>query len=129
MKRMISIVLIMVIMMVLTGCTKSSYILISGEENDSSTQISMTYKEFSGYKEAQIKVKDGEEIKVSVRVVTYGGSIDAYIAKDNDVSKAVYEGNNIKTSSFTVTLKEAGTYTIRIDGDKHSGSYLFYWGK
>ena len=52
-----------------------------------------------------------------------------YIAKDNNESTAVYKGNDIKTSNFTVTLKEAGTYTIRVDGDKHTGGYLFYWGK
>ena len=129
MKKSISIVIIMFIMMFLIGCTKSSYVIISGQDNDSSTQMSMTYEQFSGYKETQIKVKDGEEVKVSVKIATAGGTIDAYIAKDNNESTAVYTGNDITTSNFTVTLKDAGTYTIRVDGDKHSGSYLFNWGK
>jgi len=129
MKKSISIVIIMFIMMFLIGCTKSSYVIISGQDNDSSTQMSMTYEQFSGYKETQIKVKDGEEVKVSVKIATAGGTIDAYIAKDNNESTAVYKGNDIKSSNFTVTLKEAGTYTIRVDGDKHTGGYLFNWGK
>ena len=129
MKKIISIVIITFIMMLLAGCTKSSYVIISGEDHDTSTQMSMTYEQFSGYKETQVKVKDGEEVKVSVKIATNGGTLDAYIAKDNDESTAVYKGNDIKTSNFTVTLKEAGTYTIRVDGDKHTGGYLFYWGK
>jgi len=118
-----------VIMVFLVGCTKSSYVIISGEDNNTSTQMSMTYKQFSGFKETQIKVKDGEEVKVSVEIVSNGGTLDAYIAKDNDESTAVYKGNDIKSSDFTVTLKEAGTYTIRVDGDKHVGGYMFYWGE
>ena len=129
MKKIISIGIITFIMMLLAGCTKSSYVIISGEDHDTSTQMSMTYKQFSGYKETRIKVKDGEEVKVSVKIVTEGGTLDAYIAKDNNESTAVYTGNDITTSNFTVTLKDAGTYTIRVDGDKHSGSYLFNWGK
>ena len=129
MKKTITIVIITFIMMFLIGCTKSSYVIISGEDHDTSTQMSMTYKQFSGYKETRIKVKDGEEVKVSVKIVTEGGTLDAYIAKDNNESTAVYTGNDITTSNFTVTLKDAGTYTIRVDGDKHSGSYLFNWGK
>lgn len=129
MRKIISIGMFVILVISLAGCTKGSYKMISGEVNNTSTQMAMNYKQFTGHNETEIKVKDGEEVKVSVKIVTDGGNLDAYIAKDNNSSNSVYKGNDIKTSSFTVTLKEAGTYTLRVDGDKHSGSYSFNWGQ
>lgn len=127
MKKTVSICMIFIIACYIVGCTKGSFVVLSGEENNTSTQMIMKYKKFTGYKETQIKVQEGEIINVSVAFVTDSGSLDAYIAKDNDKSNAIYSGNDVTTSSFTVALKEAGTYTLRVDGDKHSGSYSFRW--
>jgi uncharacterized membrane protein len=71
---------------------------------------------------------ENETVEVVVSIVTEKGSIDAYIAKDDDVANSSYEGHDIQTISFTVTLSESGRYTVRVDADKHTGSYSFSWG-
>ncbi|MBP7331354.1 MAG: hypothetical protein KBA08_03475 [Firmicutes bacterium] len=114
-------------MLILTGCTKGSSIVKNGSELNTPTKMSMIYDEFSGYKETQIKVEEGQPVQVKVSFVTVRGPIDAYIAKDNNRENSSYEGHAIPTSEFTVTLKEQGIYTIRVDAKNHSGSYSFSW--
>ena len=115
------------LMSILTGCTKGSGIIKNGSELNTPTRMSMIYDEFNGYKETQIKVKEGQAVEVTVSIVTEKGSIDAYISKDNNRENSSYEGHGIPTSTFTVTLKEQGIYTIRVDAKHHSGSYSFSW--
>lgn len=115
------------LMSILTGCTKGSGIVKNGSELNTPTKMSMIYNQFNGYKETQIKVKEGQPVEVAVSIITEKGSIDAYISKDNDRENRIYEGQAIPTSAFTVTLKEQGTYTIRVDAKNHSGGYSFSW--
>jgi hypothetical protein len=70
-------------------------------------------------------VIEGQPVEVNVSIVTEKGSIDAYMAKDNNRKNSSYEGYDIPTSEFSVTLKEQGVYTIRVDTKNHSGSYSF----
>ena len=95
-------------MSIVTGCTKGSGIK-NGNELNTSTKVSMIYDEFTGYK-SQIKVIEGQPVEVNVSIVTEKGTIDAYIAKENNKNNSSYEGHDIPTSSFTVTLKEEGIY-------------------
>jgi major membrane immunogen (membrane-anchored lipoprotein) len=122
------IVCLMVLISMLGGCTCSSGFIKNGVENNTPTKMSMLYEEFTGYKQTHINVEAGKPVEVVVSIVTEKGSIDAYIARDNDIANSSYEGNDIPTSSFTVTLAEAGRYTIRVDAEKHTGSYSFSWG-
>lgn len=127
MKRRSILYSIIIIMLMLSGCTRGSQTTIMSKEHNTPTMMSMTYKKFSGYKETNITVKDGEPIKVDVNIVTKDGTINAYIAKDDDKTNCSYEGNDIQTSTFTVTLSDPGKYTIRVDAKDHSGSYEFSW--
>lgn len=115
------------VMSILTGCTKGSGMIKNGSELNTPTKMAMIYDEFSGHKETQIKVEKGQPVEVTVGIVTEKGSMDAYIAKDNNTKNSSYEGHTIPTSSCTVTLKEPGIYTIRVDAKNHSGSYSFSW--
>ena len=128
MKKIISIILIIISLAVLSACTFGSGIIVNGSEINTPTKMSATYEKFTGFKQTQIKVQDGEEVVVKVNIITDDGKIDAYIAKDNNKTDSSYEGNNIKTSSFTVTLSSPGTYTLRVDAKDHSGGYSFSWG-
>ena len=114
-------------MSIVTGCTMGSGMIKNGNELNTSTKMSMVYNEFTGYKETQIKVVEGQPVEVNVSIVTEKGTINAYIAKDNNKNNSSYEGRSIPTSYFTVTLKEQGVYTIRVDAKKYSGSYSFSW--
>jgi hypothetical protein len=119
---------LMVLISILGGCTCGSGTVKNGVENNTPTKMSMLYEEFTGYKQTHINVEAGKPVVVVVSIVTEKGSIDAYIARDNDIANSSYQGNDIPTSSFTVTLTEAGKYTVRVDAEKHTGSYSFSWG-
>ncbi|MDD4924145.1 MAG: hypothetical protein PHF74_04845 [Dehalococcoidales bacterium] len=119
---------LIVLMSMLSACTVGSGTVKNGVEYNSSTKMAMLYDEFSGYKQTHIDVRQNETVEVVVSIVTEKGSIDAYIAKDNDIANSSYEGHDIPTMSFTVTLSEPGRYTVRVDADKHKGSYSFSWG-
>jgi hypothetical protein len=118
---------VFILIITLVSCNLGSYVIVNGTESNDSHTMSMTYEKFNGYRSAEIKVEEGVPFTISVDIVTSSGNISAYIAKDNDKANAAYAGNDIKTSHFTVTFSEPGTYTIRVDADKHSGSYKFTW--
>jgi hypothetical protein len=125
----IFLIIIMGAIFILGGCTTGSGVVKNGTEFNSSTRMSMLYDEFNGYKQTHINVGENETVEVVVSIITENGSIDAYIAKDNDISNSSYEGHNIPTSSFTVTLSEEGSYTVRVDAKNHTGGYSFSWGE
>ncbi len=122
-------VCLMVLISMLGGCTVGSGTVKNGIEYNSSTKMAMLYDEFTGYKQTHIDVEAGKPVMVVVSIVTEKGSIDAYIARDNDIANSSYEGHDVPTMSFTVTLSEPGRYTVRVDAKKHTGSYSFSWGK
>lgn len=127
MKKISLFLLLLIILFGLFGCTRGSGIVTKSKEYNTLTKMSMSYEKFTGYKETKIKVDKDETFDIFVDIVTDGGTIDAYISKENDKTSCEYEGYDIQTSSFTVTLSESGTYTIRVDTDAHKGSYLFSW--
>ncbi len=121
--------LLIILISIPAACTTGSGTVKNGVEYNSSTKMSMLYDEFTGYKQTHIDVGENETIEVVVSIVTEKGSIDAYIAKDNDIANSSYKGHDIPTMTFTVTLSEPGRYTVRVDAEKHTGSYSFSWGK
>ena len=127
MKKISLLLLLFIVLFGLLGCTRGSGIVRKSKEHNTPTKMSMTYEKFTGYRETEIKVDEDEPVDVLVDFVTEDGTIDAYISKDNDKVSCDYEGHDVQTSSFTVTLSEQGTYTIRVDADAHKGSYLFSW--
>jgi hypothetical protein len=129
MKKKNLLLITLILVAILSGCSKGSGTVKNASELNTPTKISMIYEEFNGYKEKQIRVKENEPIIVAVNIVTESGSIDAYIAKYNDTDNCSYEGHDIETSSFSVILSEQGDYTVRVDAKKHTGSYSFSWGK
>lgn len=127
MKKNSLLLILVVLLTMLSGCTMGSGTVKNASELNTPTKMSMLYDKFNGYKETQIEVKENEPLIVAISVVTESGSIDAYIAKDNDTDNCDYKGHDIQTSSFAVTLSERGSYTIRVDAENHTGSYSFSW--
>jgi hypothetical protein len=129
MKKLAFIPLLLILISLINGCTTGSGVVLNASELNTTTKMSMTYEKFTGHKQTHIEVKENSPVEVAVNFVTEKGSLDAYIAKDNDTSDCSYEGHDISTSSFTVTLSEPGNYTVRVDAEDHTGSYSFSWGK
>ncbi len=121
------IIIMSLLILLVVGCSRGSYTVVKGSEFNTPTKMSMTYYKFTGYKETNVTVKEGQPVVVTFDIVTEEGTLNAYIAKNNDKSNCSYEGKDIPTSNFTVTLTEKGKYTIRLDAQKHSGSYSITW--
>ncbi|HOW38020.1 MAG TPA: hypothetical protein PLZ76_03840 [Bacillota bacterium] len=111
----------------MAGCSRGSYWVVHGEELNSATRFSMTYDRFNGYKEKDLTVETGEAVEIVVAFVSTEGTLDASICRKDDSETCGYEGNDVPTSTFTVTLNEPGTYVIRVEARRHSGSYSFHW--
>jgi hypothetical protein len=126
-KKILLLSLALALLLAILGCSKGSYWVIHGEEWNSGTRFSMTYDRFNGFKEKVFTVEEGETIEVVVQFVTISGTLDISICRNDDSDTCFYEGNDVPTSTFTVTLSESGTYTIRVEAQRHSGSYSFYW--
>ena len=125
MKKILSIILIISLIISFTGCVNGSEFTIGSIENNTLSSMSMKYLKFSGNKNTRITVKEGEIYEVSVDINTEEGKIDLFITGEND-SKA-YEGHDLQTSSFTITLDEPGTYKLRLEAKDHKGSYAINW--
>lgn len=88
--------------------------------------MSMSYDNFNGTKQKEIKVGKGETIKIKADIVTEGGELDVEI-ENQDTDEDAYSGDDLPTSTFEVTLDKEGTYIIKVDADNHKGSYSFTW--
>lgn len=128
-RRLLMPMLIIMLALLVCGCTRGSFTVTQATEISTSTRMSMSHKRFSGFKETSFKVQEGETITVRAEITTEAGSLNAWIGKDGEAGAKAYQGNDIPTSEFTVTLFDAGTYTIHVAGEKHQGSYDFTWGE
>lgn len=122
MKKIIMLFLVLSIMLGLVGC---SSIRVGFVENVTSGKMTASYMSFTGTKECSVNVKEGEPIDIKADIETKKGIIDVYIYKDKDNYE--YEGHDLETSNFTVTLSDPGDYTIKVVTKKHKGSYTFQW--
>lgn len=104
------------------GCSRS--LSIGAVENNTTHKMSASYIRSTGTHERKITLEEGEIIEVSVKIKTESGSIAAFISRED---KVYYEGHDIETSSFTVSLADPGEYTIQVDTNKHKGGYTFEW--
>lgn len=92
--------------------------------NNTTHEMSGSYYKFSGEKNKEITVEEGETLDILVDIETKEGAIDVYITDDNKVYS--YEGHDLETTSFTVTL-EPGEYTLKVEAKDHQGSFSFTW--
>lgn len=113
--------------MLLNGCGKSVYTTIASFETNNAGEKFLTYNDFDGTREYSFEVREGIPATIDVSFVTEGGSLEVRIAKDGEPENAEYAGNDIPTSSFTLTISEPGSYIIHLEAEHHKGSYSFVW--
>lgn len=89
--------------------------------------MSMRYEYFDGYKYKTIEVEEGETKTVSISIVSNSGKLIVYVAKDNDINHAQFYRPDIATGEYSVTLREAGKYTVKVIAITHRGSYKITW--
>lgn len=119
MKKFFGIVYVLVIVLSLSACGKSSF---NGSRIGNDSQFIMEYKIFNTTDGQSLLLESGDIIRA--KVVVDSGKLSIKIQKDSDTP--IYESDNIVTSeSFDVEIQESGTYKITVTGEKAKGSVSF----
>lgn len=84
-----------------------------------------TYQnKYNGNAQEFFIVEEGEAVDVVVTINRVSGTFNCVIGI-NETTDYIYEGNDLPTSTFTVTAREAGYYRIYIDTCDFVGTYSF----
>lgn len=95
-------------------------------EDCSNSYMKMIYKSFDGYKYKKININKGEKLKLNIDVTTKDGELEVLVLNENN--DEIYSTTNPKKEiNKEIKIDKDGKYTIKIDGDEHSGSYDVEW--
>jgi hypothetical protein len=122
-RKLLPLLLILISFVSLSGC--SSGIEIGSVGNSTSDKINMSYYLFSGTKTRKITVEKDKPVDVSCEIETDRGSLDISITDEEGNSS--YQGQDLETNSFIVTLSEEGTYNLLIKAKNHKGGFNISW--
>lgn len=125
MKRTLSFLFALALLLTLFGCEKGG---VTGNAdgnieitNDSS--VYMQYSLFDGERTYPVDAQTPLRMKMTFKSVS--GTLRVEVGRDGETPD--FAGNITKDSESTVNLTTPGTYTIRLRGEKHIGSYNFEW--
>ncbi len=111
-------ILISLLLVFLTACGGASY---NGSRTGNDQQFIMDYSIFNTTDSQVLKLEKGDIVDVDV--VSDSGKIDIEVKKTGE--KALYEGKDVQTASFQLTIPDSGDYKITVKGRKARGSISF----
>lgn len=118
MKKMLSILCAIMIIVSLTACSSD----FDGSRTGNDNEFSMEYKVLNKTDSQDLKLQDGD--KINAKIIIDGGTLAIKIQKDDE--EPIYESDGISASNeFEVEVEESGTYTITVTGKKAKGSVNF----
>ncbi|MCI6356047.1 MAG: hypothetical protein MR789_05080 [Gemmiger formicilis] len=118
MKKMLSILCAIMIIVSLTACSSD----FDGSRTGNDNEFSMEYKVLNKTDSQDLKLQDGD--KINAKIIIDGGTLAIKIQKDDE--EPIYESDGISASNeFEVEVEESGIYTITVTGKKAKGSVNF----
>ena len=118
MKKMLSILCAIMIIVSLTACSSD----FDGSRTGNDNEFSMEYKALNKTDSQDLKLQDGD--KINAKIIIDGGTLAIKIQKDDE--EPIYESDGISASNeFEVEVEESGIYTITVTGKKAKGSVNF----
>lgn len=125
MKDTIIIIILTFIAVVLTGCSSGEKQYTPAAMNcevftaeDGSSMVRKNGEEYSSF-----TVLEGEAVEIAVIVNRVSGVLNINISQDGRA--AIYDGNDVPTSEFSVYAKEKGEYIICVMAKDFVGDYSF----
>lgn len=118
MKRFFLIILSMIILSIVTGCSKQVF---SGNRTSNDTQFIMDYSILNRAETHEMKLEEG--VFVDVIIENKSGSVDILVADAN--GKEIYKGDNASSGKFSLNIPKTGTYKFSVTGSKAKGSVSF----
>lgn len=121
----IFLIIVLVTLASLTGCTSGSYMTMMSRELHTANSWQMSYGSFSGTKSTTIPVKSGNLMILHIQVTTKEGNLKVNVL--NQAGNLVYQVDTPKKSIRQVlTVTQNATYTLQISG-KHKGGFKISW--
>ncbi len=118
MKKMLSILCAIMIIVSLTACSSD----FDGSRTGNDNEFSMEYKVLNKTDSQDLKLQNGD--KINAKIIIDGGTLAIKIQKDDE--EPIYESDGISASNeFEVEVEESGIYTITVTGKKAKGSVNF----
>ena len=114
MKKMIFALVLVVIMVVLGGCSGTRF---DGTRTGNDSQLIIEYKVLNRTDSQLLDLQEGDILDFVV--ASSSGKVDILVQKDGN--NPIYEGTDVPTSSFAVEVEEAGSYTVSVTGDHARG--------
>lgn len=99
-----------------TAC--KSNVKFDGERTGNDSEFILEYEMFNGSDSQDLKLQKGDTLEVDV--VNDGGTLNMDIVK-KDYGETLYEGENLRTSSFEIKAPEDGIYEVSVEGEKAVG--------
>lgn len=105
-----------VLLFSLVGCSSLSQFDGSRTGNDS--RLIMEYKTLNKTDSQEFVLTEGDVL--TFNIVSEAGTVDLRVQMDGET--AVYQGNDVPTSSFEVVIPVMGTYKCSVTGKQAQGS-------
>ena len=99
-----------------TAC--KSNVKFDGERTGNDSEFILEYEMFNGPDSQDLKLQKGDSLEVDV--LNDGGTLNMDIVKKDD-GETLYEGENLRTSSFEIKAPEDGIYEVTVEGEKAVG--------
>lgn len=116
MQPIIFLPLVIAIIIGISACTpsKGSIVIL---ENPNGTGFKMDFKEWSSKNKCELSLNKGDVLQIEV--VREDGDIALRVSGKN--GSEPYEGNDLESGVFTVTVSETDKYDVRITGKAATG--------
>ena len=127
-KRLLIITIISILAISLFGCNSSGKYVVKkmSKEDNGNNYMEMTYEYFDGYKYKKVEANKGNILELSLNITTKGGKLNILVL--NDKEEEIYSNYDLNGNiNEKINIDEDGKYMIKIEGDKHEGSYDISW--
>lgn len=112
------IILSMIILVIVTGCSKQVF---NGNRTSNDTQFIMDYSILNRTEKHEMKLEAG--VFVDVIIENKSGRVDILVADAN--GKEIYKGDNASSGKFSFKIPKTDTYKFSVTGSKAKGSVSF----
>ncbi len=113
--KSISAVICLVLAMALSGCSNAAFI---GNSYKIGNNITIEFQLMNSNQTQEIDLKAGDTVRFDV--TKESGKINVAFGIRN--SSPDYEGNDLESTSFTVTVHTSGRYVLSVTGENAKGS-------
>lgn len=123
MKKMI--LLVLCISTLLCGCAYGSSFTKNSIESGTDTSWTISYEQFDGMRTMKVPIDEGAAAEFTIAIETKSGALGLIITGADGTE--YYKGSELPTSEFTVLADKGGPFEIRMEADRHCGSFSVSW--